>query len=224
MEKNNFMNLVDCEDNSDSSRDFRNKVNVVCVGDSITGYNNWDDKSSWISQTYPEFLPEQLERRGKDLVVANCGMAGELSDDGLRRVERFLAMFPKSRYFVIGYGTNDLANHIDVGVVSESIVTNIDSVVEGVFRAGKKSVLLNVPYVNEICFPVGVAAYYHERRDFYNSKLAAYASKRKISLVDICSKLQNGHYFIDELHPNISGAKVIAGEVADVLAKNGSRI
>ena len=52
-------------------------VSVVCVGDSLTGYNNFGPH--WPLPTYPDFLQEILVSKGQSKVVANGGQAGASS-------------------------------------------------------------------------------------------------------------------------------------------------
>ena len=55
----------------------RQSVDVVCAGDSITGWNNFGGVRDWPYRTYPEFLQRHCERLG--LSIANGGVAGEIS-------------------------------------------------------------------------------------------------------------------------------------------------
>jgi len=212
MGKTNFMNLIDCEDNLPLTLELRKKIDVVCVGDSITGYNNWE-RSSWI-ETYPEFLAPELDKREKKMVVANCGMAGELSDDGPMRVGRFLKMFPNSNYFVIGYGANDLGDYRSVNTVSKEIIEHLDEMVDMVLERGKKPILLNVPNINSRGLTPLEVYRFNEKRKTHNKNLAEYCVGKKVGLVDICSKLKDEH-FVDNLHPNNIGAVIIARAVAN---------
>jgi len=83
----------------------RATVDVVCAGDSITGWNNFGPADSWPYPTYPRFLQAAcLELR---LTVADCGIAGEISQNGIGQVHDYLGLFPNARYFIIGFGTTD---------------------------------------------------------------------------------------------------------------------
>ena len=84
----------------------RLSVDVVCAGDSITGWNNFGVVRDWPYRTYPEFLQRLCDPLG--LTVANGGIAGEVSPNGLGQVRDYLSLFPNAWYFVVGYGTNDL--------------------------------------------------------------------------------------------------------------------
>ena len=39
-------------------------IDVVCAGDSITGWNNFGGVADWPYRTYPEFLQRLCEPRG----------------------------------------------------------------------------------------------------------------------------------------------------------------
>jgi lysophospholipase L1-like esterase len=192
----------------------RLSADVVCAGDSITGWNNFGVVGGWVYRTYPEFLQGLCEPLG--LTIANGGIAGEVSANGLGQVRDYLQLFPNVRYFVVGYGTNDLGMSPEVERTSAMIIENLDRMVRAIQDAGKQPILLNVPYANESMFPRGVAEDLHRMRDYHNERLRRYCREGQIPLVDIASKLRHKH-FGDELHPNDDGAQVIAHEVFRVL-------
>ena len=61
----------------------RLSADVVCAGDSITGWNNFGVVGDWPYRTYPEFLQGLCEPLG--LTIANGGIAGEISENGSGR-------------------------------------------------------------------------------------------------------------------------------------------
>jgi len=91
---------------TDSFQRERLVVDVVCAGDSLTGWNNDGPMAHWPYPCYPQFLQESCRPLG--LRIANGGIAGEISHNGIAQVRDYLELFPNARYFVIGYGTNDL--------------------------------------------------------------------------------------------------------------------
>jgi lysophospholipase L1-like esterase len=194
----------------------RNSVDVVCAGDSITGWNNFGVVGEWLYRTYPEFLQRLCDPLG--LTVANGGIAGEVSPSGLGQVRDYLDLFPNARYFVVGYGTNDLGMWHEVEQSSPRIIENLDQMAQAIRDGGRQPILLNVPYANESMFPRSVAEDLHRMRDYHNERLTEHCQENQIPLVDIASKLRDEH-FGDELHPNDEGAKVIAQEVYDVLSE-----
>jgi lysophospholipase L1-like esterase len=194
----------------------RTTVDVVCAGDSITGWNNFGVVGDWPYRTYPEFLQQLCERLG--LIVANGGIAGEVSANGVVQVRDYLAQFPVARFFVVGYGTNDLGMWPEVERTSPRIIANLDEMVRAIRDGGRQPMLLNVLYANESMFPRPLAKGLHRMRDYHNERLAAYCREGRIPLVDIASKLRDEH-LADELHPNEEGARVIADEVFRALTE-----
>ena len=189
-------------------------VDVVCVGDSITGWNNFGPVAFWPYPTYPCFLQELCEPLG--LRLADGGIAGELSDNGPGHVRRYLDLFPNSHYFVVGFGTNDLGTWPDLESTSRRIIDNLDRMVQAVRGQAKRPILFNVPYANESVFPPYIARDTHEKRDYHNERLREYCQQHKVPLADICSHLRDEHLG-DELHPNEAGARIIAERVFEVL-------
>ena len=190
-------------------------VDVVCAGDSITGWNNFGPANFWPLPTYPQFVQTMCEPLG--LRVADGGIAGEVSDNGLGHVRRYLDLFPNSRYFVIGFGTNDLGTRPELESTSRRIIENLGSMVRTVRDDGKLPMLFNVPYANESMFAPHIARDTHEKRDYHNGRLKEYCQEHAVPLADICCRLKDGH-FGDELHPNEGGAKIIAEEVFQMLS------
>jgi lysophospholipase L1-like esterase len=190
-------------------------VDVVCSGDSITGWNNFGPANSWPFPTYPQFIQTMCEPLG--LRVADGGIAGEVSDNGLGHVRRYLDLFPNSRYFIIGFGTNDLGTWPDLESTSRRIIDNLDNMVHAVRDQEKLPMLFNVPYANESMFASHIAEDTHEKRDYHNERLEEYCQQNEVPLADICAHLRDEHLG-DELHPNEAGARVIAEKVFGVLS------
>ena len=149
----------------------RATVDIVCLGDSLTGWNNFGPARTWPYPTYPQFLQELC--LPLDLRIANGGIAGEVSDNGPQQVRDYLALFPNARYFVFGMGTNDLGTSHDTEETSNSIIDNLFAMVKAV-RNGKQTVLFNVPNVNEAMFPPDDAKELREKRDYHNAHLKAF--------------------------------------------------
>ena len=193
----------------------RTAVNLVCAGDSLTGWNNFGPQDTWPYRTYPDFLQEMCEPLG--LRVANGGIAGEISDNGPQQVRDYLDLFPNARYFVFGMGTNDLGTWPDTVTTSRRIIGNLARMAQMVLDQGKQPILFNVPHANEAMFPPNIAREIHAKRDYHNPRLKAFCDEHGIPLADICSRLRDEH-FGDNLHPNAEGAKIIAEQVFAVLS------
>jgi lysophospholipase L1-like esterase len=168
----------------------------------------------WPYRTYPEFLQRLCEPLS--LTVANGGIAGEVSPNGVGQVRDYLGLFPHARYVVVAYGTNDLGMWPEVERTSPKIIESLDRMVQAIRDDGRRPILLNVPYANESMFPRKIAEGLHRMRDYHNERLTSYCVENHVPLVDIAPKLRDEH-FADELHPNDQGAQVIAQEVFRVL-------
>jgi lysophospholipase L1-like esterase len=194
----------------------RTSVDVVCAGDSITGWNNYGDVSEWPYRTYPKFLQRLCDPLG--LTVANGGIAGEVSANGLGQIQNYLELFPNARLFVVGYGTNDLGMWPEVEQTSPRIIENLDSMVRAIRDGARQPMLLNVPPANESMFFQSMVEDLRRMRHYHNERLAGYCQKNGVPLVDIASVLRDEH-FGDELHPNDEGAQLIAEAVFRVLGE-----
>jgi lysophospholipase L1-like esterase len=201
---------------SPSFQTARTSVDVVCAGDSITGWNNFGGVDEWPYPTYPEYLQRLCEPL--DLIVANGGIAGEVSPNGIGQVRDYLTLLPNARYFVVGYGTNDLGMWPEVERTSPRIIENLGLMAGSVRKSGRTPILLNVPDANGTMFPPEVAEDLRHKRDYHNERLLMYCREHRIPLVDVRSKLRDEH-FADNLHPNEVGARIIAEEVFRVLVE-----
>ena len=199
---------------SPNGRTARESVDVVCAGDSLTGWNNFGPVDSWPFPTYPQSLQQLCEPL--ELTLADGGIAGEVSGRGLWHVERYLELFPNSRYFIIGFGTNDLGGAADHVTVSARVIENLRNMVNAVHDAGKVAMLFNVPNVNGRMFPRSLVTEFEEQRVYHNDRLAEYCADNDVPLADICSCLTDEH-FGDEVHPNATGARLIAECVFETL-------
>jgi lysophospholipase L1-like esterase len=193
----------------------RAEVDVVCAGDSLTGWNNFGSIGLWPYRTYPDFLQKLCEPLG--LTLANGGIAGEISDNGPQQVQDYLALFPNARYFIMGMGTNDLGTWPDTERTSRRIIANLRQMVQTVKDQGKQPILFNVPNANESMFPPDIAKELRDKREYHNMRLKEFCKRQAVPLADICSRLNDGNLG-DELHPNEEGAKIIAEVVFKVLA------
>ena len=93
------------------------------------------------------------------------------SPNGLEQVRDYLDLFPNARYFVVGYGTNDLGMWPQVERTNARIIENLAQMVRAIRDGGRQPILLNVPYANESMFPRRVAEDLHRMRDYHNERL-----------------------------------------------------
>lgn len=189
----------------------KNYADIICIGDSITGWSQYALEERPYP-TYPQFLQELLP----NLTIANVGIAGAYSEEGIRHVQDAVERFPTARYFVIGYGTNDLGLSEDLEQTSRNIISNLEEMITLVRSQGIIPLLMNIPNVNESLVPPCQRAELCLKRDYHNQQLAKFCSRQNLVLADICSHLK-AEDFADVLHPNETGAQKIAQVVHQIL-------
>ncbi len=192
----------------------REQVDVVCVGDSLTGWNNYGPATGWPFPTYPDFLAELCAAHG--LRAANGGIAGEVSDNGPAQMQLCLRLFPRARWFIFGMGTNDLIAWPNAEATSQRILDNLARMVEATVGQGRQPALFNVPPVKESLLLPRRAAKIRGVREAHNQRLQSFCTAHGLPLVDICVLLRDEH-FDDTLHPNATGARLIAEAIYCVL-------
>ncbi len=200
-------------------RELQKYIDVVCAGASLTGWNNTlESPDNWPFPTYPKFLHELTQEKREILDIVNAGMAGTTSKEGIYHIKKCLKLFPNSRYFIIGYGGNDLA----FGAVeekSQEITENLDIMVDLILEKDKKVIIINTPNVNPLKFPAPEEGEKENlKRNYHNPRLLKYFSKKGINIADIWSKLKPEHYE-DTLHTNETGSRIIAKQVHDKLSE-----
>jgi len=185
------------------------RVTLVCVGDSLTGYNNFGD--DWPLPTYPDFLQGLLAGRSPAEVLVNGGQAGALSTVAPRLARQYLGLFPNANRFIIAFGTNDLGQirEADLESASASVLQNLAEAIALMRAADKQVLCFNVPQLNSDCFGKATTAMSRRMRAYHNAQLAEFCRVSGIPLADICVRLHNEH-FADGLHPNEAGARLIA--------------
>jgi len=200
----------------------RKLIDIVCIGDSITGWNNArferlgiSGTSETIYSTYPQFL-QDLEKR---FAVVDCGIAGAYSRYGWDYLINAMKKFQNAKYFVIGYGTNDLGERFRIAQLeqaSKHIIGSIDKMTNELLKQSKQPILINIPNLNELELSEEIIEISRRQRDYHNKKLKQYCDEQNIPLADICSVLKDEH-FADALHPNEAGARLIAREVYELI-------
>ena len=103
---------------------------LVAFGDSLTaGYGAEPGKS------YPDFLDQELSRRGLAIHVLNEGVSGDTTAAALARIE--MALAEKPAWAVIALGANDGLRGLPV----EAMEANLRQMVERFRQGGAKVVL-----------------------------------------------------------------------------------
>jgi lysophospholipase L1-like esterase len=185
-------------------------ANITAFGDSITaGYGS-------NSGGYPPKLENLLSSNGKPSVVANFGISGEQTPQGVSRFDAVLAAFPTS-IILIMEGTNDVRTGISV----ETTRFNLQTMITKAKAAGVIPVLSTLtpsnwdgsgPLIPQI----------------WNPMIAALANSNGIKLADqYAAVLPNWDSLNgDGIHPNDSGYQVLASTwyaaIAPMISSSGT--
>lgn len=107
------------------------------LGDSITAisFDRTDGHqpsfAADINGSFPSHFPAMIDG----------GVYGDLSADGVRRIDSWLAMNPDSLYWAIGYGTNDSGRNVSRDVFK----ANMQTLISHVTAAGRVPILARIP-------------------------------------------------------------------------------
>ena len=157
---------------------------IVCFGDSLTqGYGATGE------QTYPYFL-QQLT----NLPVANKGINGNTSKDGLNRIDDILTT--QNSIILIEFGANDFFQQIPISETRENMEQIIDKL-----KATDNIVVL-------------VSIEDKQLKQLY-TMLKSLAKEKKVLFIDgILNEFWNDRtLFSDEVHPNSKGYKFVAEKI-----------
>jgi acyl-CoA thioesterase-1 len=103
---------------------------IVAFGDSLTaGYGAAPGES------YPDYLQRDLDQLGYHYRVANLGVSGNTTKDGVDRLKDVLALKPK--LVIVAFGGNDGLR----GLPIEATRRNLDEIVSTLAASGTKIVL-----------------------------------------------------------------------------------
>lgn len=98
---------------------------IVAFGDSLTAGFGADPGKS-----YPDFLQQELDRRGYRYRVANAGISGETTTDALARLSTVTAQRPA--VVIVEFGGNDGLRGLPVGTTRSSL----EQIIVGLQHAG----------------------------------------------------------------------------------------
>lgn len=176
-------------------------MRIAALGDSITeGY-----------LCYPQDCWVSLVEKELGYIMYNLGVSGDLTRNMRRRFRHQVLPLSPSHCIILG-GTNDAFCEISPEDYSE----NIEIMTE---------YCLNNSIVPILGIPTPCLAYPEEFiLQEYRSWLMEYASKQQITvidfysaMVDTVSMIAKEEYFLDEVHPNIEGYRVMADTAKEVL-------
>ncbi|HKE27387.1 MAG TPA: arylesterase [Bryobacteraceae bacterium] len=169
---------------------------IDCFGDSLTAGLGLDT-----GQSYPDRLQHELDTDGYRYRVANMGVSGETTQDGLSRMGMVLEQKPA--IVILEFGAND-------GLRGQPVANaerNLDQMIEAIQKAGAHVLLAG------ITLPPNYGADYIRR---FNGMYPELAAKYKVPLIPFLLVNVAGHANLmqrDGLHPNAEGTRVVAATV-----------
>ncbi|MBZ5619561.1 MAG: arylesterase [Acidobacteriia bacterium] len=173
---------------------------IACFGDSLTAGQGLDQ-----GQSFPDLLQHDLDGRGYRYRVANLGVSGDTTQDGLERLSLVLA--EKPAIVVLELGANDgLRGQPVAGTES-----NLAQMLEAMQKAGAKVVLAG------ITLPPNYGPAYIQQFDAMYRNLAA---KYKAALIPFLLAGVGGNPQLmqrDGLHPNAEGTRIVEAIVRKTL-------
>jgi|SRR5580658_104975 acyl-CoA thioesterase-1 len=168
---------------------------IVAFGDSLTAGFGADTGKS-----YPDFLQQELDRRGYRYRVANAGISGETTTDALERLQSVTAIKPAVA--IVEFGGNDGLRGLPISTTR----SNLDQIVARLKESGAKVLLAGMT------LPPNYGPEYIGAFQRVYSDLAA---KYKVVLIPFLlegvagtSRMQR-----DGLHPTADGNRLVAATV-----------
>jgi acyl-CoA thioesterase-1 len=162
---------------------------IACFGDSITAGFGLDT-----AQSFPDILQHDLDGRGYTYRVANLGVSGDTTQDGVARLPLLLA--EKPAIVLLELGANDGLRGLPVSVTRG----NLEQIIVAAQKAGALVVLAGMT------LPPNYGPEYIPKFEAVFRDLAA---KYKLTLIPFLLEGVGGHASLmqkDGLHPNAAGA------------------
>jgi lysophospholipase L1-like esterase len=170
---------------------------VVCFGDSITqGYKGGT------ATAYPTYLSKMLD--AASFKVVNAGKGGEDTYQGVSRLSKVLEAY-KPKYVLLMEGANDVIERISPATTS----FNLENMAQQVKTAGATPILSTITPNSDSSFAP----------ENYNPLIVEMSVKGGFTLIDNYAKVVTEwkNLTFDGLHPNSSGAYIIAQNFAEPL-------
>jgi len=173
---------------------------IVAFGDSLTAGAGVDP-----DKNYPAKLQAKIDSAGYRYRVVNAGVSGDISSQGLDRVESVASLYPA--VVIIEFGANDGLR----GLPSETIRRNLASIIQRLQSVGAKIVLagMEIP-------PNYGPQYTSSFRDIFPSLAKEY----RTSLIPFFLEKVGGHPELnqeDGIHPTAQGYGIVVENVWKVL-------
>ncbi len=205
---------------------------IVMFGDSTTAA-----RPEAIQKVYSQRVAEALQGVASSLTVNNAGIAGNSTDDAIKRLERDV-LAHKPRVVVIQFGINDSA--IDVWrkpPVTEPRVAlakyqqNLRDMISRVRAAGAKPILMTANplrwtaklkelYGHPPYRPGEIDGFESPSLASYNAAMRKLASELSVPLVDVHKKFSAhdvDELLLDGMHPNDAGHEIVANLLVPVI-------
>ena len=169
---------------------------IAAFGDSLTAGAGLDP-----GESYPDVLQQELDSRGYRYRVANFGVSGDTTQDGVARLPLVIA--EKPAVVVVEFGAND-------GLRGQPVANseaNLREMIETLQKAGARVVLAG------ITLPPNYGPEYIQRFDAMYKDLAAQC---RVPLIPFLLAGVAGNARLmqrDGLHPTAEGTRIVAGTV-----------
>jgi acyl-CoA thioesterase-1 len=175
---------------------------IACFGDSITAGLGVDP-----TVNYPADLQHELDTRGYRYRVANLGVSGETTKDGLERVSQVLARKPD--LVIVEFGGNDGLR----GLPAEESQKNLLGIVSALRRGGTKVLLV------AITLPKQYGPDYISRFEAIYPTIAKQANVPLLGFAQFSKGMfaEPSNVQDDGIHPTAAGDAIIAKNVANNL-------
>ena len=173
---------------------------IVCFGDSLT-----EGHGAEFGKSYPDFLQSDLNDRGYHYRVANLGISGNTTKDGVERLNEVLALNPA--VVIVEFGGNDGLR----GLRIEDTRANLDKIVSSLKSSGAKVVLAG------ITLPPDYGPNYITQ---FNQTYSLLAKKYRVPLLPF---LLRGVYGVDGMmqrdntHATAEGNNIVAHNVLPLI-------
>ena len=198
-----------------------NADHYVAIGDSITRGSHDDIAADGLG--FEPILANLLNnQKGYVNTVANEGVSGDTSMDGLGLLPTTLGKYPDARYVLLLYGTNDAFIPVpsgkglipgSVGYIG-SFKDNIQKMITRIETSGK------IPYLSKIPFATGTYSNLNPLIVNYNDVVDELAASNGIQIVPpnlYCLFSNYPGQLSDGLHPNGIGYQSVAHWWLDAL-------
>jgi len=169
---------------------------ILAFGDSLT----YGTGANHQTESYPAVLAQLTGKQ-----VINAGIPGEISTQGLARIDSLLQQY-QPKLVLLCHGGNDLIRKLD----NESLKQNLISIIGKIRQSGAEVVLLSVPKPGVFLKPSPV---YKE----VASAQQVLLENEIIADIESETTLKS-----DPIHPNAAGYKVLAEAVHVLLKKHGA--